>query len=141
MTNQKSIDRLFLGNSTRIDHKIKIIWILIKLHRSDFSIKLSDLLDSNLSSETIITVVWPFGKTKQIHKMIIFTQNGLKKLFGVKTAVDLLICSVLLSKGYTVIIVWVKWVRQFKKNISPKRLAVRNPLLLSQSIEMCENRQ
>ena len=72
--NQKSIDCLFLGNSTRIDHKIKIIWILIKLHKSDFSIKLSDLLDSNLSSKTIVTVVLSFGKTKQLHKMTpIFT--------------------------------------------------------------------
>ena len=37
--------------------------------RSDFYIKLKDSHDSDLShAETIITVVWPFGKTKKIYK-------------------------------------------------------------------------
>ena len=35
-------------------------------------------------AETIITVVWPFGKTKQIHKVTIFIQNGLKKFIWSK---------------------------------------------------------
>ena len=38
-----------------------------KLHRSDFSIKLTDLTDTVLSQpETIITTVFPLGKTEQI---------------------------------------------------------------------------
>ena len=90
---------------------LSFMWSSATLHplRCDFSKKNTHSLDSDSDSwflsqaEIIITVVWPYDKTKQIYKMTNFIQNGLKKLFGVKTVVILRICSILLSKHYSTV--------------------------------------
>ena len=90
---------------------LSFMWSSATLHllRCDFSKENTHSLDSDSDSwflsqaEIIITVVWPYDKTKQIYKMTNFIQNGLKKLFGVKTVVILRICSILLSKHYSTV--------------------------------------
>ena len=60
----------------------------MKLLKSDVSIKLTDSLDSNLSqAEIVMTFVWPFVQTEQIHKMTIilhfvYRDSPISAVFG-----------------------------------------------------------